>query len=284
MSIIPDFFREATIAVGEKTSSNTVSYFGSGFLVGRYEGKDSKGLERYTVYLVTNKHVIDGRDSIEIQYNHQNTIATSSINLIIGNKKQFSEHQKQKVDVVAISMNCGPIINGTNYYFFSLKDHALDLTKMKATGVGDGSLIYALGFPVGISQTLISNIFNEPIYRLGCIAKIEHLYHPSNTDDIYYIDSNLFPGNSGGPIINRPEHTSITGTSANTTSNLIGVVGAYLPYQDVLFSKQTGRARMVSEENSGLALVYPVETILQTVELERTRVTGLSPSQQIKLP
>ena len=38
---------------------------------------------------------------------------------------------------------------------------------------------------------------------------------------------------------------------------------------------------MVNEENSGLTIVYPVDYIVEVVEIERTRSTGLQPNQKM---
>lgn len=281
MAVIPDFYKEATVVIGVKGLNKKVVWCASGFLVGRFEGKDSKEIEQFSVYLITNKHVINGLTVIEVQYNYQNTTKNLSINLFAPNGiKLFSEHPNPNVDVVAIRINVIDFkANGINLWFFSLKDNSLNLQQMRNTGVADGTLTYALGFPVGITQSLISTILKEPVVRLGCIAKIEHLYHPSNKEVAYLIDSNMFPGNSGGPVINRIESMSLQGTPSNSTTYLIGIVGAYLPYQEHLYSRQTNRDRMTMEENSGLAVVYPVDFIVDSVELERTRSSGLNPDQ-----
>lgn len=285
MAIIPDFYKEATVTIGIKNGTLT-NWIATGFLVGRYEGIDSNGKERYSIYLITNKHVVDNLKSIDVQYNYANATKNLSYTLIgSDNTKLFSEHPNLDVDVVAIRINVNDVIgNGIKLLFFSLKNNSLNLQDMKKTGVGDGAFVYVLGFPVGISQTLVSNLMKEPVCRMGCIAKIDYLYHKSNNNVEYLIDCNVFPGNSGGPVISRPEQISLTGTPTNSSSCLIGIVGAYLPYQDILYSRQTNRDRMITEENSGLGVVYPVDYILETVELERTRTSGLASNQQMKLP
>lgn len=64
----------------------------------------------------------------------------------------------------------------------------------------------------------------------------------------------------------------INGTPSNTSANLIGILSAYIPYRETLYSKQTGRDRMVQEENSGLTIVHPVDRIKEVVELEWERI------------
>ena len=284
MAIIPQQYKDATTVIGVKNKNGKPIWFATGFMVGRYEGTDSHGIEKYSVYLITNKHVIENVTDIELQYNLNNNATNISLTLVRNGVKLYSEHKNQDIDIVAIRVNINSVVqNGINITFFSLKDSVLTLADMKNTGVCDGTFTYALGFPVGIDSKLVDNILKDPICRLGCISKIEHLYHSANLDNKYFIDSNLFPGNSGGPIINRPEIVSLNGTSSNSSSMLIGIVSAYLPYREILYSKQTQRDRMITEENSGLAVVFPVDFINETVEIERTRSTGLQTNQKMQL-
>lgn len=83
------------------------------------------------------------------------------------------------------------------------------------------------------------------------------------------VDAQTFPGSSGGPIISRPEHISISGTPNNDRANLIGI---FIPYRETLYSRQTGRDRMIQEENSGLTIVHPVDRIKEVVEIEWSRI------------
>ena len=46
----------------------------------------------------------------------------------------------------------------------------------------------------------------------------------------------------------------------------MGIVGAYLPYQDEAISRQTGELRVVFEENSGLSLVWSVNYLNEIIE------------------
>lgn len=46
----------------------------------------------------------------------------------------------------------------------------------------------------------------------------------------------------------------------------IGIIGEYLPYQEVAISTQTGRKRVVFEENTGISRVWSVNFIREIVE------------------
>ncbi len=89
------------------------------------------------------------------------------------------------------------------------------------------------------------------------------------------MDAFVFPGNSGGPVVLKPEVVAIDGTASVGKTYLIGVVQSYIPYEDIAVSLQTLKPRVVSSENSGLAAVYPVEhieeTILRDLEMREQR-------------
>lgn len=104
------------------------------------------------------------------------------------------------------------------------------------------------------------------IVRNGAIARIRDCI--AGTEDSFLVDVTVFPGNSGGPIVLRPELTYIEGTANPTESRLIGIVTSYVAYSDVAVSAQTGRTRVVFQENSGLASVHPVDHILETIDTD----------------
>ena len=271
MSMIPSIFFDATVALGRKEQNGKTRWFASGFFVGRKENGNN-----YSVYLITNKHVVNNQKVLEMQFNSKTGIKQYSCNLYTEQQsKCFSEHPTD--DVVAISVNInGALAVGAEVSFFELDHHALTMQQMKATGISEGTLVYTLGFPVslqGNDQCVVNGIYKSPIVRLGCIAKIEDNYHAKGKTE-YIIDSTVFPGNSGGPVINRPEIVAITNTPMNTSSNLIGIISRYIAYRETLISTQTGNLRSIAEENSGLSIVIPVDSIIPTVEIERKRALG----------
>ena len=60
----------------------------------------------------------------------------------------------------------------------------------------EGDFIYALGFPMG----LVSKDRQHVMVRSGIIARIRDLYENRSTD--FTVDAFVFPGNSGGPLVN----------------------------------------------------------------------------------
>ena len=108
---------------------------------------------------------------------------------------------------------------------------------------------------------------NYVIVRQGGVARSsEMLDHASKT---FLIDAFVFPGNSGSPVVLRPEVASIEGTKPQLNALLMGLVTSYRPYTEYALSAQTKRPRITFEENSGLAEVLPVDVIDEAIKAWR---------------
>ena len=53
-----------------------------------------------------------------------------------------------------------------------------------------------------------------------------------------------------------------------THAKLIGMVSGYVPYQDIAWSRQTGRPKLIS---AGLATVVPINAIQETISIAAKR-------------
>ena len=267
MAIIPAFFLDAVVALGTEITEGQKVWVGTGFLLGRKEKTDP---DKSTVYIITNKHVVKNQKSLYVRFNNlgQTGVKDLLLDLEVNDERYYSEHPNANTDIVAIQINPNVIIrNNLRLSFFDEDKHALTLEQMMSTGVEEGSLVYALGFPMN----LVNDKVKAPICRLGCIARVADAFLDAQKTEMFLVDAQTFPGNSGGPIISRPEHMSIEGTPQNGSANLIGILSAYIPYRDTLVSQQTKQAVMIREENSGLTIVHPVDRIREVVELEWER-------------
>jgi len=97
------------------------------------------------------------------------------------------------------------------------------------------------------------------IARQGIIARIGDLLEGFSNG--FLLDTFIFPGNSGGPVILKPDLASITGTKNKPNALLLGLVSSFRTYQEGAVSQQTGETRVLLEENAGLANVIPVDQI-----------------------
>lgn len=115
--------------------------------------------------------------------------------------------------------------------------------------------IFFLSYQPGIQpQKRIS-----PVIRNGTISLI-------NDDKTFYIDAFAFPGNSGSPVFLKPspirfDEKGISIGGDPLGGKFIGIIGEYIPYREVAISTQTGRPRVVFEENTGLSKVWSIPFI-----------------------
>ena len=268
MDIIPAFFMDAVIALGIQIPGGKKHWVGTGFLVGR---KEKEHPDKSTVYIITNKHVVNGQNLLYVRFNNSESAGVKDLPmpLKVNDELLYTDHPQANTDIVAIQILPRVITdNKLRLSFMDIDEHPITLQQMKETGVEEGSLVYAIGFPMN----LVNDTVKAPICRLGCISRVADAFVSHNAAETFLVDAQTFPGNSGGPIISRPEHIFIQGTAHNTKANLIGILSAYIPYRDTLVSQQTHQPIMVREENSGLTIVHPVDRIKEVIELEYKRV------------
>ena len=126
----------------------------------------------------------------------------------------------------------------------------------------EGEGVFVIGFPLG----LVGDTRNYPIVRYGVIARIQDWIR--RHQDTFLIDVPAFPGNSGAPVVLKPETTALAGTRPITQCLLVGVISKQLRSREVAVSERTGEPRIVFQEDTGLAEVVPVEMVHEAVMQE----------------
>lgn len=264
MALIPPFFLDCVVAIGTINDIGDKVWIGTGFLVGKYVKTAENGTKDYQPFIVTNKHVLTNLIKIVFRLNPQNDNPAKDFIIDAKDEKGnliWTGHPNPSYDVGVIRIN-GEVLQkeGLKFGLFVSDETLISVEEMQKREVSEGDFVYVLGFPMG----LVAPDRQHVILRQGVIARIRDLFEKRNTD--FVVDAVVFPGNSGGPVILKPEVISITGTKANSTAVLIGIIKSYIPYQDIAISQQTNRPRIIFEENSGLSLVEPVDHIIETIE------------------
>lgn len=271
MALIPEPYMDAVVALGIKNNT-TKRWVATGFLVGKQVA------EGYKIYLITNKHVFAGTKDMVVRFNipHQVEAKDFDISLVGENDiKLYSVHPDEQVDVACMYINGVTLEKqlGT-VSCFVLGENTLSRSEMIENEITEGSLIYTLGFPAG----LVGLQSKAPLCRMGCISRIKE---PVNSSG-FLLDTQNFPGSSGSPVINRLESNRLQGSKCFNKTCLIGIIAAYIPYKDVLVSKQTGETMQINQENSGLAIAYTVDAIREVISVEDARVAAIVNSNRIK--
>jgi hypothetical protein len=260
MALIPPFYLDCVVAIGTTDAAGNHRWVASGFLYGvRLPDGEPR---THQVYLVTNRHVLAELPHAYLRFNPQADKPARELNLSLfddnGEPLWFC-HPDAEVDVAVAPINFDLLEERElKVAFFKNDQNIATVATMNELGVTEGDFTYVLGFPMG----LVGDYRNSVIVRGGTIACIRDTLAKSN--NTFLVDAFVFPGNSGGPVILKPEAMAIEGTPAPNASLLIGIVRAYVPYEDVAVSLQTNRPRVVFEENSGLAAVQPVDLIEET--------------------
>ncbi len=264
MALIPPFMLHCVVAIGFKDPQDNVAYAGTGFLFGKRHGTNEEGKGTYRVFLVTNRHVLEGNTTAFLRFNPEALSAAQVFDAPLkdpNGKLLWFALGDPEVDIAVMSINAS-VLNAAKiqFAFFADDSHVLTHKEAAAEGLSEGDGVFVFGFPMGN----VGAERNYVVVRQGIIARIRDSL--AGAVKTFLIDASVFPGNSGGPVVTRPEITSIEGTKAINKASLIGVVSAYLPYHDVAISQQTRRPRIIFEENSGLASIVPVDRVIETID------------------
>lgn len=264
MALIPPSFLDTIVALGVPNQDGKIEYNATGFLYGYPIGRtDENGSEMYRLFLVTNRHVFqrvtEHSDKLYARFNKLMEISSNIYPIELTNPHWILHPDN---DVAVLGLNAQKLgEDGIGYDFFAGDEQTFTLEQARIAEISEGDGVFVLGFPLGEA----GEERNYPIVRYGILARVQDWLKGSART--FLIDASIFPGNSGGPVLLKPETTSIKGTKSNNRCGLIGMVSSYLPYQEVAVSTQTQRPRMIFEENSGLGEIVPHDVIEETIKI-----------------
>ena len=124
MTMIPPRYLKAVVAIGRKTGNKAqpMLWIGTGFLVGRKEDDD-----KYGIYLITNKHVLENETELYLRCNVKDNLTPKDY-LITVNQSLYTPHPQEDVDICAMWINGGTLVNdNADLSFFLLNENTLKL-------------------------------------------------------------------------------------------------------------------------------------------------------------
>lgn len=260
MTMLPRRFRHAVVAIGDVRPHGT-EWIASGFFYGQFIMEQPDGSGEYRIFLVTNRHVSDSADNPVVRVNPSGTAPATEHVLELttpSGTPQWVSHPNPEVDVSVMGIDLNQL-GGYDVSFFADNIHSATVTEMAAEGVEEGSPLFLLGFPMG----MVGEVRSAVIARGGMLARFQDVLERRSLSML--VDGLVFPGNSGGPVVSKPEAFSVTGSEAPKRAVLVGIVAAFVPYREVAVSQQTGQPRIEFSENSGLSIVFSVDTIKETI-------------------
>lgn len=268
MPHLPEHQLDAVLAIGSVERGKR-SWIGTGFLYGvPVKEPDNLDPKSYTIFLVTNRHVVAGKKKACIRLNSQadSSYKEYNIDLVAKNGRPiWVGHPDESIDIVALWLNGAFLQSDRRKFSYYAEDAAVvSAQDLKTSSISEGDGVFLLGYPMGLVGD-----HHHVICRTGSIARIRDVKNGQGKSML--LDGLVFPGNSGGPVVTRPSIHSITGTEPFKSAHLLGIVTSYVPYKDVAISQQTGNPRVIFEENSGLTLAHPAQYIIETVEAAHSR-------------
>jgi len=257
MALIPKLYIRSVVAVGTLVDDE-VKWIASGFLYGQFIGKVDEKTSRYIVYFVTNRHVLVDLSNVMLRFNPQGSEPAKEFPIPFSGDNSVSVlyHPNEDVDLAAVRLN-PEFLRERNIDFDYVRSDGMvaSLEVSNEEGLSEGDLCFMLGFPMG----LIGQERSYVICRHGNIARISDFLGGHSGEIL--IDCMNYPGNSGGPVVTKPEFMKVQGTKSQKVSYLLGIVQGYIAYRDTAVSLQTGKPRVTFEENSGLTRIVPAHVL-----------------------
>jgi S1-C subfamily serine protease len=252
--VIPEPYLDAIVAIGTEDSEGNAAWVASGFLYGYPLEASRHGPRLYQVYLVTNRHVFQGMKRALLRCNPRGHRPAREYVVELEDARgrpTWLVHRERRIDVAVVPINFELLRkHAMAVSFFAADLHTAPRRRWKALGVSEGEPVIVLGFPMG----LVGGKRNTVIVRSGTIARSRDTLERTSPE--FLLDAFVFPGNSGGPVLVR---------CGSGPPLVIGLIHAYVPYQDVAVSVQTQHPRVIFEENSGLSAAHPIDYVLSVV-------------------
>lgn len=256
------------ISEDAQTHENKANLYGTGFLV--------KIQDIY--YLITAKHIIkdpvsgalkDGEMYVFLNAKKGNVNFRKIQEIKNKFKVDWVFHNNPDVDIAIIPWPldlAGDDVKVVPEELFTKSDRIFELYD-----------IFFLSYQPGIE--MMKSL--APVFKTGTVSII-------NDDGSFYINASAFPGNSGSPVFLKPsskrfDENDLPAGGNNLDGTFIGIVGNYITYQEMAVSVQTGRPRIVFEENTGLSKVWPVEFIQEILNSDSFRAQQMGLKKTFRL-
>ena len=237
----------------------SMSQIATGFLYAYpRSGLPNDSSDSFKLWLITCKHVIQaGVESNEIfarlNKSEHSGMQTFRISLQRGDGLDWTLHPTADVAVIPVLWQ-GLEAKGVRWETFAAGRNALSRTRAAEVGLTEGDEVFIVGFPAGWME----GRQDYPIVRHGVLAQIQGWLKEEH--DTFLVDGSGFPGNSGGPVITKPQRFAVAGTQAVGGSWLIGMVS----------ERKLSRIRTDAPdvaETADLVQVIPVDLIDETIRI-----------------
>ena len=173
MALIPTFYQNSIVALGDLSQDGSARYHSTGFLYGWPTGEiNEQGIALQRNFLVTNKHVIE-------KANERNAILQARFNTIAGRGSSTYTVRPEdghwtvhpEADVAVLSINGQRLIDdGISFTTIGRDNHTFTREQLRLEGIGEGDGVFVMGFPLGLA----GDERNYVIVRQGIVARIQN--------------------------------------------------------------------------------------------------------------
>ena len=271
MSMIPRNYLRRVVAIGASkrtfygaVDQNEMDVIGTGFFYDypseRYDEDGNQLLRRW---LVTCEHLIRdaktaGDSSILFRLNYRLGLGTTVVSI-----PTYGEYwtNHPEVDVaVTETLRKPKQPEQIDYGKFRSGVDSLRREDCVNKGLHEGDEVFFVGFPTG----WVPGRQDDPIVRNGVLAQIQGWINEDH--DTFLVDGSGFPGNSGGPVILKPQLMSFDNFGKVDAAFLIGMV-AERRFSEIKSTNLSESEKTYMEETADLVEVVSVDDIEQTIEL-----------------
>lgn len=217
MALIPPFFLDCVVAIGIDDNEGKRQWIASGFLYGHFLSKIDETTHRYSVYLVTNRHVLDGQTVVYLRFNPKEGTPAREYTLDF-TTAHSSNHPDLDIDLAIVQINPNVLKkDGIQFSYFYSDSVIADKKMLGDLGVTEGDFGYVLGFPLG----LVGEQRSYVVARHGSIARIRD-YLAGERPSRWPRSATATPSSSG----TRSPQPSCRGTRPSSTCSSKGAGGA----------------------------------------------------------
>lgn len=203
-------------------------------------------------YIITARHVLyDDKDnllckSLLITSQHQLANSGEERTLVIDDISAIKIIKSSSSDIIAIDINDMDLIRLENEGedIITIQKEEIDLFE----NIQVANSILVVGFPTSLYIEGMFFDINKPLLRKGIVAGI------NKNEKTFIIDSPVFFGNSGGPILEYKGGDEV---------KLIGIISRYVPF--VTQWRNSRERAFIREDfsNSGYAICVPINEIMK---------------------
>lgn len=259
MLSIPEQLLYSTLRIECFDSNSSLYSIGTGFLLSRPVGNNS-----YKIYLVSNKHVLVGAETIAITFtcvkngepDHGKTMRFPIVNI----KGNVVEHYNPDVDIAVLECT-GLFITMQDQLFVKYVPYEM-LAGFSEQELNVAENVFFIGYPD--NRYDVKN--NLPLIRQGMIAS--HPKFDYNGNPVFVIDAQVFPGSSGSPVFIDLTFENIKNGQiviGERQIKLLGIVSQTMIRNNQLQAIPTGTC-FSTQEVLGLGVVFKATSIKELID------------------